>query len=119
MSPALYDRIGVGYSEFRRPDGRIARRVDAALGHSRTVLNVGAGTGSYEPQSRFVVAVEPSVEMLRQRPRTAARSIQAVAERLPFLDRAFDATLAILTIHHWSRRDRDLLRCEGSRVIVW
>ncbi len=122
MSQALYDRIGVGYSEYRRPDERIATRIDAALGHSRTVLNVGAGAGSYEPKDRFVVAVEPSAEMIRQRPRTAAQSIQAVADRLPFSDRAFDATLAILTIHHWSRRDRGLAemrRVSRDRVVIF
>jgi SAM-dependent methyltransferase len=118
---ALYDRIGIGYSEFRRPDERIATHVDAALGHSRTVLNVGAGAGSYEPKSRFVVAVEPSAEMIRQRPLAAARAIRAVAERLPFSDRAFDATLAILTIHHWSRREyglSEMRRVSRDRVVI-
>jgi ubiquinone/menaquinone biosynthesis C-methylase UbiE len=98
---ALYDRIGVGYSEYRRPDERIAHRMDHALGQSRSVLNVGAGAGSYEPNNRFVIAAEPSAEMIRQRPRAAAQSIQACADRLPFRDRSFDASLAILTIHHW------------------
>src|SRR5688572_22503947 len=93
----LYDRIGVGYSEYRRPDDRIAKRIDGALGQARSVLNVGAGAGSYEPVSRFVVAVEPSAEMIRQRPGNAAQSIRASAERLPFQDRSFDAVLAILT----------------------
>ena len=78
----LYDRIGIGYAQFRRPDERIAGRIDAALGQSRSVLNVGAGAGSYEPTSRFVVAVEPSAEMIRQRSRMAAQSIQASADRL-------------------------------------
>jgi len=122
MSQALYDRIGIGYSECRRPDQRIATRIEAALGHCRTVLNVGAGAGSYEPKSRFVVAVEPSAEMIRQRARMAAQSIQAVADRLPFPDRAFDATLAILTIHHWSRRDHGLAemrRVSRDRVVIF
>jgi SAM-dependent methyltransferase len=121
MSHALYDRIGVGYSDYRRPDERIATRVDAALGLCRTVLNVGAGAGSYEPQSRFVVAVEPSQEMIRQRPPMAAQSIRAVADRLPFADRSFDASLAILTIHHWSRRDHGLAemrRVSRDRVVI-
>jgi SAM-dependent methyltransferase len=108
MSQTLYDRIGIGYSDYRRPDERIAARIEAALGLSRTVLNVGAGAGSYEPKNRFVVAVEPSAEMIRQRPPTAAQSVQAVADRLPFRDRSFDAALAILTIHHWSCRDHGL-----------
>jgi SAM-dependent methyltransferase len=119
---ALYDLIGIGYSDYRQADERIAMRIDAALGYSRTVLNVGAGAGSYEPQSRFVVAVEPSAEMIRQRPRMAAPSIQAVADCLPFSDRSFDATLAILTIHHWSRRDHGLAemrRVSRDRVVIF
>jgi hypothetical protein len=86
----LYDRIGVGYSDFRRPDPRIAARVDAALGQCASVVNVGAGTGSYEPSHRSVLAVEPSAEMIRQRARAAARVIQADAVRLPFKDGSFD-----------------------------
>ena len=121
MSQTLYDRIGIGYSEYRRPDERIARRIDDALGGSRSVLNVGAGTGSYEPDSRFVVAVEPSAEMIRQRSRMAAQSIQASADRLPFQDNSFDAALAILTIHHWSHRDQGLAemrRVARDRVVI-
>jgi SAM-dependent methyltransferase len=117
----LYDRIGVGYSEYRRPDGRIARRIDEALGESRSVLNVGAGAGSYEPSSRFVVAVEPSAEMIRQRSRNAAQSIRATADRLPFQSGSFDAALAILTIHHWSRRGQGLAemrRVARDRVVI-
>jgi SAM-dependent methyltransferase len=108
MSPALYDRIGVGYAQYRQPDERIARWIDGALGESRSVLNVGAGTGSYEPSGRFVIAAEPSAEMIRQRSRTAAQSIRAWADRLPFRDGSFDASLAILTIHHWLNRDNGL-----------
>ena len=108
MIQALYDRIGVGYSQYRRPDERIAKRIDSALGQARSVLNVGAGTGSYEPASRFVVAVEPSAEMIRQRSLTGTQSIQASADRLPFPDQSFDAVLAILTIHHWPDRDQGL-----------
>jgi SAM-dependent methyltransferase len=117
----LYDRIGVGYSEYRRPDGRIARRIDEALGQCRSVLNVGAGAGSYEPNSRFVVAVEPSAEMIRQRSRNAAQSIRATADRLPFRNSSFDAALAILTIHHWPHRDRGLAemrRVARDRVVI-
>ena len=121
MTRPLYDRIGVGYSDYRRPDERIARRIDAALGQSRSVLNVGAGSGSYEPTGRVAVAVEPSAEMIRQRPEKAAPSVQASADRLPFQDRAFDAALAILTIHHWSRRDQglaELRRVARNRVVI-
>lgn len=101
MSEAVYDRIGVGYSAWRRPDPRIGARIADALGRARTVVNVGAGAGSYEPADRAVVAVEPSAEMVRQRPPSAAPAVRASAERLPFRDRAFDAAMAVLTIHHW------------------
>lgn len=99
---ALYDTIGIDYSKLRRPDPRIAAAIAGALGEARTVLNVGAGTGSYEPADRAVAAVEPSLEMIRQRGPGAAPAVRAVAERLPFADRSFDAAMAILTIHHWT-----------------
>ncbi len=99
---ALYDMIGIDYGQLRRPDPRIACVIEDALGSAQTVLNVGAGTGSYEPTDRHVVAVEPSLEMIKQRPLSAAKTIQAIAESLPFEDNSFDAAMAILTIHHWS-----------------
>lgn len=102
MSTAPYDRLGRGYSRVRRPDPRIAARIDAALGEARTVLNVGAGTGSYEPPGREVTAVEPSAEMIGQRLPGSAPVIQASAEDLPFGDGSFDAALAVLTVHHWA-----------------
>jgi SAM-dependent methyltransferase len=117
----LYDRIGIGYSDYRRPDPRIAARVEAALGNCASVLNVGAGAGSYEPKNRSITAVEPSAEMIRQRPREAARAVQAVAERLPFADGSFDAALAILTIHHWPDKGRGLAemrRVARERVVI-
>lgn len=120
--PQIYDRIGVGYSEYRRPDARVAARIEAALGPSRSVLNVGAGAGSYEPADRLVVAAEPSVEMIRQRSTTAARAVQATAERLPFRDGSFDAALAILTVHHWPDRQRGLAemrRVARERVVIF
>jgi SAM-dependent methyltransferase len=97
-----YDRIGRGYADSRRPDPRIARQILQALGDARTIVNVGAGTGSYEPEHLGVVAVEPSIEMIRQRRAGASPVVQARAERLPFRDRSFDAAMALLTIHHWS-----------------
>jgi SAM-dependent methyltransferase len=97
-----YDSIGGTYSETRRPDARIARQIAVALGDARTVVNVGAGVGSYEPSDREVVAVEPSAVMIAQRPGDAAPAVQASAEALPFPDAAFDAALAVLTMHHWS-----------------
>lgn len=98
---ALYDTIGLNYQDLRRPDPRIAAVIDAALGDARTVVNVGAGTGSYEPAHREVTAVEPSAAMIAKRARGAAKAVQANADDLPFLDGAFDAAMGILTIHHW------------------
>lgn len=99
--PALYDSIGVGYETLRRPDPRIAARLRAALGSARRVLNVGAGTGNYEPSDRAVLAVEPSARMIQRRPPGSAPVIQASAAALPFADATFDAALAVLTLHHW------------------
>jgi ubiquinone/menaquinone biosynthesis C-methylase UbiE len=96
---AKYDIIGINYTGLRRPDWRIARIIESALGSAETVLNVGAGTGSYEPTDRSVIAVEPSREMIQKRSSAAARAIQASADDLPFDDKSFDASMAILTIH--------------------
>ncbi len=101
MPASLYDEIGGSYSDARRTEPRIARRIWAALGNARTVLNVGAGTGSYEPLDRELVAVEPSAVMRAQRAAGAAPCISARAEALPFADRAFDAAMAVLSDHHW------------------
>ena len=105
---ALYDSIGINYSDHRKPDPRIAAMIADALGPAGTVLNVGAGAGSYEPEDRQVIAVEPSLEMIRQRPPTAAKAIQGHAEDLPFDDDSFDASMAILTVHHWTDKARGL-----------
>ena len=105
---AKYDIIGVNYAELRKPDARIAAAIQAALGQAETVLNVGAGTGSYEPFDRQVTAVEPSLEMIRKRDPSAARAIRASAGDLPFADDAFDASMAILTIHHWPDKEAGL-----------
>ena len=115
-----YDRIGVNYSELRKPDARIASAIDAALGDARTVLNVGAGAGSYEPAGRQVTALEPSAEMIRQRPPSAAPVVQGRAEALPFDDRSFDASMAVLTVHHWSDQPKGLdeMRRVTRRPIV-
>lgn len=106
-----YDTIGLGYARQRRPDPRIAGHLTMALGTARSVLNVGAGAGSYEPADRRVVAVEPSAVMLAQRPPSAAPAVRARAEALPFPDRAFDATMAVLTLHHWADRAAGLAEC--------
>ena len=108
---AVYDSIGREYARHRRPDPRIAAQLTAVLGDARSVLNVGAGAGSYEPADRQVIAVEPSAVMLAQRPPGAALAVQARAEALPFADGAFDATMAVLTIHHWSDRAGGLAEC--------
>lgn len=97
----VYDRIGIGYADLRVPDPRIAGHVLAALVGARTVVNVGAGTGSYEPPST-VVAVEPSAVMVAQRPPGSAPAVRGVAEQLPLADGAVDAALAVLTTHHWT-----------------
>lgn len=99
--PQLYDSIGHSYAQYRRPDPRIATAIAAALGDARTVVNIGAGAGSYEPADRNVVAVEPSETMIRQRPHASAPVIRASAMALPFRDAQFDAALAIFTVHHW------------------
>jgi Methyltransferase domain len=101
LSPQLYDEIGAGYGAYRRPDPRIAAAIDLALDDAGTVLNVGAGAGSYEPADRKVVAVEPSLLMIRQRGAGSAPVAQASATDLPFRDGAFVATLAILTLHYF------------------
>ena len=106
---STYDRIGCAYPRTRKEDPRLARLIASALGRANTVVNVGAGTGSYEPADRFVVAVEPSRVMLEQRPATSGPAIQAFAERLPFADDAFDAAMAVLTVHHWTDQAAGLM----------
>lgn len=121
MSVAPYDRLGRGYSRVRQPDPRIAARIDAALGEAQTVLNIGAGTGSYEPEGRAVTAVEPSAEMIGQRPPGSAPVVQASAEDLPFADRSFDASLAVLTVHHWADLGAGLAemrRVSRERIVI-
>ena len=116
-----YEQHGAGYASVRRPDPRIAARVLASLGDSRTVLNVGAGAGSYEPVDRYVLAVEPSATMRAQRPAGAAPAVDAAAEQLPFDDASFDAAMAILTVHQWTDMDRglrELCRVSRGRVVV-
>jgi len=111
-----YDVIGAGYSAWRKPDRRIASGLKEALGPCRTVINVGAGAGSYEPADRDVVAVEPSRAMIAQRVEAMAPCVQAPAEALPFPDDSFDAAMAILTVHHWNRVGAGL--AELNRVAV-
>ncbi len=98
---ADYGVIGAGYARYRQPDSRIAAMILAALGNARTVLNVGAGAGSYEPTDREVTAVEPSASMRAQRPGHLPVAVDAVAGQLPFPDGAFDASMATFTVHQW------------------
>jgi SAM-dependent methyltransferase len=120
-SGQLYDAIGAAYAVTRRTEPRIAARVWAALGDARTVLNVGAGTGSYEPPGREVTAVEPSALMRAQRPAGAAPCVAAAAEALPFQDQSFDAAMAFATVHHWQDPIAGLreMRRVARRVVVF
>ncbi|WP_424533764.1 class I SAM-dependent methyltransferase [Sphaerisporangium viridialbum] len=116
----IYDRIGTTYTATRRPDARIAARIARALGDARTVVNVGAGAGSYEPP-QTVLAVEPSTVMIGQRPDGAAPAVRARAEALPLADGAADAVMAILTVHHWTDLETglaELRRVARRRVVV-
>jgi SAM-dependent methyltransferase len=103
-----YGEIGRSYARFRRPEPIIAAQILEALGDARTVLNVGAGSGSYEPSDREVTAVEPSASMRAQRPAALGAAIDAVAEDLPFEDDSFDASMAIVTVHQWSNLEKGL-----------
>ena len=120
-SAQLYDTIGATYTVTRRTEPRIAARIWAALGDARTVLNVGAGTGSYEPPGRDVTAVEPSAVMRAQRPAGAAPCVAAAAESLPFEDQSFDAAMAFSTVHHWRDPIAGLreMRRVARRVVVF
>ncbi len=119
---ARYDRIGHGYANTRKADPHIAQRIFTALGTARTVVNVGAGAGSYEPPDRYVIAVEPSDVMANQRPRELAPALRATAGQLPLRDGAVDAAMAILTIHHWDRDQergvRELRRVTRGPVVI-
>ncbi|MBL4732950.1 MAG: class I SAM-dependent methyltransferase [Rhizobiaceae bacterium] len=117
---ALYDTIGLNYADLRRPDDRISHRIEETLGAAQSVLNVGAGAGSYEPTHRQVTAVEPSIEMIEQRPHSTATVIQASAEALPFEDNSFNASMAILTIHHWTDKEKGVMemrRVTRGRIV--
>src|SRR5262245_33457817 len=118
---ALYDSIGHGYRQRRRQDPRIGARILEALDGSASVVNVGAGAGSYEPRDRKLVAVEPSMVMIRQRDAAAAPVVRATAESLPFRDEAFDASLAVLTLHHWpdlAKGLHELRRVARRKVVI-
>ncbi len=116
----LYDKIGLNYANLRQPDPRIAQRIEISLGNALTILNVGAGAGSYEPVHRQITAIEPSAEMIRQRPASNAIVVQGSAEDLPFNDKFFDASMALLTIHHWSDQEKGVMemrRVTRDRIV--
>jgi len=118
---SLYDKIGVGYAHKRKPDFRIARAIHDALGDAKSVLNVGAGTGSYEPADRMVTALEPSAEMISQRLPSSAKAYQGSAEDTPFADDQFDAAMAVLTVHHWSNIEaglREMRRVTKGPLVI-
>ncbi|MEV0777086.1 class I SAM-dependent methyltransferase [Streptomyces sp. NPDC050433] len=118
---ADYGAIGGGYTDHRRPDARIAARITAALGLSRTVVNVGAGAGSYESTDLDVTAVEPSAAMRAQRPAHLPAAVDAVAEDLPFADDSFDAAMTTFSIHQWSDTEaglREMRRVARGPVVI-
>ncbi len=120
-APLLYERIGGGYPRTRQADPRIARVVHAALGDATSVLNVGAGAGSYEPADRAVLAVEPSAQMRAQRPADAAPCLDAAAEDLPLADASVDVAMALYTDFHWQDRARgiaELVRVSRRGIVI-
>jgi ubiquinone/menaquinone biosynthesis C-methylase UbiE len=119
--PPTYDRIGLNYSQVRRADRRFEAAIWKALGEAKSVVNVGAGTGSYEPPGMDVIAVEPSPVMIAQRPGSAAPAIIGVAEQLPLEDKSVDAAMAVLSIQHWQDVDRglgELLRVARRAIVL-
>jgi SAM-dependent methyltransferase len=116
-----YERRGRNYSAVRQPDPRIEAQLHAALGDARTVVNVGAGAGSYEPRDRHVIAIEPSASMRAQRGPGRVPAIDATAERLPLDDDSVDAAMASVTVHQWSDPEaglRELRRVARGPVVV-
>jgi len=116
-----YDAVASTYGRHRRADPRIVAAIGEAIGDGRSVLNVGAGSGSYEPAGRTLAAVEPSAAMIARRPSAAAPVVRARAEDLPFRSGVVDAALAVLTVHHWQDRSRglaELRRVARDRVVL-
>jgi SAM-dependent methyltransferase len=117
-----YDTIGGGYARLRREDPGLVAHIRRALGDADTVVNVGAGAGSYEPEDRHVIAIEPSDVMAAQRPLERAPAIRAHAEALPLRDGSVDAAMAVLSVHHWDesreRGVRELRRVARGPVVI-
>lgn len=119
---AHYDRVARTYSATRGPDPRIAAAIEEALGGARSIVNVGAGTGSYEPADREVIAVEPSEPMIAERPPGAAPAVRARAEALPLEDGSVDAAMAVFSDHHWQDRPaglREMVRVARRRIVIF
>jgi len=119
---ADYGVIGSGYARYRRPDPHIAALILEALGDARSILNVGAGAGSYEPTDRMVTAVEPSASMRAQRPSSLSPAVDAVAEALPFGDKSFDAAMATSTVHQWPDLEaglREMRRVTRGPIVIF
>lgn len=118
---SVYDKIGCNYQSMRSSDPRISRAIRSQFGAANAVLNLGAGSGSYEPDDLAVIAVEPSSVMISQRPRGSAPVVQAVAEQLPFADNSFDLSMGVLTLHHWSSWElglKEAARVAGGNVLL-
>ena len=116
-----YGKFGRTYAMYRRPDPAIAAQIERALGSAQTVLNVGAGAGSYEPSDRLVTAVEPSASMRAQRPESLPQAIDGYAEALPFSDDSFDASMSTVSIHQWADLERGLTemrRVTRGRIVL-
>lgn len=122
LDEARYDSIGIGYSQCRREDPALYEKIISALGSCRTVVNVGAGAGSYEPRDRTVLAVEPSEVMVRQRSPDRLPAIKAKADQLPFHDKSVDACMTVLSVHHWHPDQmagvREMRRIGRERVVI-
>lgn len=118
----IYNQIGSFYSQTRREDPAIYNKIIGALGNSKTVINIGAGTGSYEPRDRTVVAVEPSEVMIKQRSFQCIPSVRAMADSLPFIDKSFDASMTVISIHHWHPNQRkgieEMRRVARNKVLI-
>lgn len=117
-----YDQVAEAYQRYRKPDPRIAERIQFHTEGAQKVLNIGAGTGSYEPEDCDMVAVEPSSEMISQRKNAKVELVRGVAEDLPFKDNAFDISMGILTIHHWADIEsglKEMVRVTRNRIILY
>ena len=120
--PVDYDQLAEQYRKYRKPDPKIAARIQFHIQGAQRVLNVGAGMGSYEPEGCEVIAIEPSYEMISKRKRTKAILVQGFAQDLPFRDNVFDISMGILTMHHWSDIAiglQEMLRVSKNKIVLF